>query len=181
MHHSVNLKTVLLLCAALCLPAVDYEAGIATLGSEVAAALSARKDKLELRAEARLDIPALTELFKLLRPKLPPEQQNMTAEAIATIAEQQAARFGSGYTETITALRAYPNADATKPVRYMACSFRSPDSTRLDTCDAEISAKLLFTVPVKDGQDTLRLDANVSRIGDRFVLVEVNSPEFKSP
>ena len=38
----MNLRTILLLCAALCLPAVDYEAGMATLGREVAAALSVR-------------------------------------------------------------------------------------------------------------------------------------------
>ena len=177
----MNLKAIFLLCAALCLPAVDYEAGIAKLGNEVAAALSARKDKLEMGAGARLDIPSLTELFKQLRPKLPPDQQNMTPDAIAKIAERQSARFDSGYAETITALRAHPNADTTKAVRYIACAFRSSDSTRLETCDAEIEVRLVFTVPVKDGQDTLRLDASLSRLGDRFMLVEVSSPDFKSP
>lgn len=177
----MNLKTMLLFCAALGLPAVDYETGIAKLGNEVAAALSARKDKLEMSAEARLDVPSLTELFKQLKPKLPPEQQNMAPDAIAKIADRQTASFDTGYTETITALRAYPNADTTKAVRYIACAFRSSDSTRLDTCDAEIEATLVFTVPVKDGQDTLRLDASLSRLGDRFMLVEVSSPDFKSP
>lgn len=177
----MHLKTIMLLCVVLCLPAVDYEAGIAKLGGEVAAALSSRKDKLEMSAEARLDIPALTELFKRLRPKLPPEQQDMAPDAIATIAERQAARLDSGYAETVAALRAYPNADATQAVRYVACAFRSSDSTRLEACDAGIEAKLIFTVPLKDGQDTLRLDAGVSRIGDRFLLTEISSPEFKSP
>lgn len=177
----MNLKTILLLCAALCLPAVDYEAGIAKLGNELAVALSARKDRPAMSAEARLDIPALTELFKQLRPKLPPEQQNMAPDAIAKMAEQQAARFDAGYTETITALRAYPNADTTKPMRYLACAYRSSDPTRVGTCDAEITATLVFTVPIKDGQDTLRLDAHVSRLGDRFMFVDVSDPEFKSP
>ncbi len=175
----MNLKTILLLCISVCLPAVDYEAGIAKLGNEVAVALSARKDKLEISADSRLDIPAITELFKLLKPKLPADQQDMAPDAIAKIAERQAARLDAGYAESIAALRAYRIADATKAVRYMACAFRTSDSTHLDSCDAEIKTRLIFTVPVGDGQDTLRIDANVMRIGDRFLLAEISSPEFK--
>lgn len=172
---------LLLLCTCLCLPAVDYEAGIARVGGVVAAALTARQDKLDPGKEARLDAAAVAEMFKLLKEQLPAEQQNLGAEALARIADTQAQRMAKGYAKVLKALKDRQDADPSRPLRYLGCAFEVEVDNRNQACDSSISVEMALALPVKDGQVVLRVDATMTRIGDRFLLQTVGSPAFIAP